>query len=63
LKSETICYDAGGYNIENAVFSWFNEGKDYTYENASCAPGAKCGHYFQVKYFYHSHIHATTTGS
>ena len=30
------------------ITRWFEEYKDYTFENNSCIPGKKCGHYTQV---------------
>ena len=39
----------GGYNETYPVQSWFNEYTSYSYVSNSCASGAVCGHYTQVK--------------
>ncbi|VDP89876.1 unnamed protein product [Echinostoma caproni] len=40
---------AGHSSFEGAFQLWFDEYKDYDYENLKCAEGKACGHYTQVK--------------
>lgn len=35
---------------EEAVNVWYDEGKNYNYENSSCAPGKTCRQYTQVTF-------------